>query len=270
VILYQMLTGRLPFDGPMVEVLGRILTQPPVPPSRYRPDLDRRLDVVCLKALSKKVADRYASMQDLNAALATYLRSPPPAALPILPIPASAVGQGARSPAGWLGRNALWLLLAAGMVAAVTVAAVTVAVVLLMSGAFRSTAATNTATHTTTDPATGTTRIEFDGPSAGVEVQLDGKSLDSAALNRPLRLKPGKHRLVVTGPKIQTVDTSFTLAPGDNPVLRVPLVPQAEAAANPVPPPSVTPKKKYKHDDDDDDDRKEDRKDDRKDDRYDR
>jgi predicted Ser/Thr protein kinase len=249
VLLYQLLTGRLPFDGPMVEVLGRILTQPPVPPSLYRPDLDHRLDVICLKAMSKKAADRYTNMQDLDTALSTYLRCTPPSpALPSPQVPAIPA-----PPAGWLGRKMLWLLLAA----ACTGAAVTVAAVLLMSGAFRSTDTTDI-----------TTRIELDGPSAGVEVQVDGNRLDSDGLNRPLLLAPGKHHLLITGAKIQTVNTSFTLAPGDKPVLRVPLVPQAEATAVPVASPIDTPRKKREHDDDDDDD---DRKDDRKDNRkYDR
>ena len=61
VILYELLTGRLPFQGSMTSVLVQITTEPPQPPSAQRPDLDPRLEVICLKALAKKPAERYAS-----------------------------------------------------------------------------------------------------------------------------------------------------------------------------------------------------------------
>jgi serine/threonine protein kinase len=59
VILYELLAGRLPFEGPAMAVLAQILTQPPEPPSAHRPDLDPRLEVICLKALAKQPQDRY-------------------------------------------------------------------------------------------------------------------------------------------------------------------------------------------------------------------
>src|SRR5260370_29485147 len=116
-----MLTGRVPCGGSIAEGPGRIVTQPPLPPSQYRPDLDPGLEAVCLKALSKKVAGRYASMRDLGAALADCLRCNPPPALPridqvLVAAPPAAV-RGPR-PAARVGRKGLWLLLAAGAVAA--------------------------------------------------------------------------------------------------------------------------------------------------------
>ena len=59
VILYELLTGRLPFRGSGLAVVGQILTQAPLPPSTHRPDLDPRLEAICLKAMAKKVGDRY-------------------------------------------------------------------------------------------------------------------------------------------------------------------------------------------------------------------
>jgi hypothetical protein len=75
---------------------------------------------------------------------------------------------------------------------------------------------------------TGAIRVEFDDPRAQVEVQIDGERLDRAALHEPLRLQAGEHHLLVTGKRIQTVSQPFTVARGDNPVLRVGLVPRAE------------------------------------------
>jgi formylglycine-generating enzyme required for sulfatase activity len=75
VILYELVTGRLPFEGSVLAILGRILTEDPVPPSRFRPDLDPQLGAICLKAMAKKVEDRYATMSDLAAALTAHLRT---------------------------------------------------------------------------------------------------------------------------------------------------------------------------------------------------
>src|SRR5207248_8997464 len=51
VILYQMLTGQLPFQGPVMSVLGQILTEEPQPPSEWRAGLDPAVGAVCLKAV---------------------------------------------------------------------------------------------------------------------------------------------------------------------------------------------------------------------------
>lgn len=80
VILYELLTGRLPFQGSPGSVLGQIMSRNPEPPSRHRPDIARELEAVCLKAMAKKIGHRYASMSDMAAALERYLRSVDPAA----------------------------------------------------------------------------------------------------------------------------------------------------------------------------------------------
>jgi WD40 repeat protein/serine/threonine protein kinase len=75
VILYELLTARLPFEGNTTAVLAKTLIQPPTPPSKYRPDLDPRLEAICLKALSKQIHERYGTMAEMAAALAEYLRA---------------------------------------------------------------------------------------------------------------------------------------------------------------------------------------------------
>jgi tetratricopeptide (TPR) repeat protein len=69
VVLYELLTGTRPFDGPLGTVLARITTDDPEPPSRRRPEVDVRLSAVCLKALAKSPADRFPSMAAFAAAL---------------------------------------------------------------------------------------------------------------------------------------------------------------------------------------------------------
>jgi serine/threonine protein kinase len=70
VILYELLTGEIPFDGPIAAVLGQVLTQEPPPPSQFRPDLDPRLEAVCLKMMAKDIFDRHQSMADVASDLA--------------------------------------------------------------------------------------------------------------------------------------------------------------------------------------------------------
>jgi formylglycine-generating enzyme required for sulfatase activity/serine/threonine protein kinase/FKBP-type peptidyl-prolyl cis-trans isomerase len=77
VILYELLTGQLPFNGPYPVLMAQILTQPPLPPSTHRKGLDPLLDEICLKTMAKEVTDRYATMMDLANALSEYLRKKP-------------------------------------------------------------------------------------------------------------------------------------------------------------------------------------------------
>jgi tetratricopeptide (TPR) repeat protein len=69
VILYELLTGRLPFTGALGELLVKITSEPPPPPSQLRPGLDPELDTICLKALAKKPVERFGSMQEFAQAL---------------------------------------------------------------------------------------------------------------------------------------------------------------------------------------------------------
>lgn len=70
VVLYEMATGRVPFDGiDAVAVCHRHVFEPPAPPRSLRPDLDPELEKLILKALEKKPGDRYQSAADMLADL---------------------------------------------------------------------------------------------------------------------------------------------------------------------------------------------------------
>jgi serine/threonine protein kinase/Tfp pilus assembly protein PilF len=70
VVLYEMLSGRLPFAGDQERsLIHAILTQEPEPVTRIRKDIPRELDHVIGKALEKKEADRYQSMGEFLADL---------------------------------------------------------------------------------------------------------------------------------------------------------------------------------------------------------
>ncbi len=76
VILYELLTGQLPFRGSLSAVLAQIVAQAPAPPCQLRPDLDLRIETVCLKMLAKDPANRFASMTGVAEELAAILRTP--------------------------------------------------------------------------------------------------------------------------------------------------------------------------------------------------
>ena len=77
VVLYELLTGRLPFAGDLLTLLGQIAHDPPIRPSARRPGLPARFDAICLKALAKDPADRWRSMRALADALAPPVHDGP-------------------------------------------------------------------------------------------------------------------------------------------------------------------------------------------------
>ncbi len=76
VILYEMLTGRLPFWGSPGEILVRVVSEEPAPPSRLRPGLNPCLESACLKAMSRRADDRFTSMAEFAEALRRVADTP--------------------------------------------------------------------------------------------------------------------------------------------------------------------------------------------------
>ncbi len=74
VILFELLTGRLPFEGSVVAIIGQILTAEPPDVRTVRPDVDEKLSAICRRLMARSPADRYASMRDVAAALTEYLK----------------------------------------------------------------------------------------------------------------------------------------------------------------------------------------------------
>jgi tRNA A-37 threonylcarbamoyl transferase component Bud32 len=68
-VLYEMLTGRLPFQGAVHEIMQQVLIRAPEPPSRFVPGLAPGLEAVCMKALAKDAAARFPSMSAFADAL---------------------------------------------------------------------------------------------------------------------------------------------------------------------------------------------------------
>jgi serine/threonine-protein kinase len=75
VVLYEMLTGKVPFTGDTpVEIAMKHLSQVPKPPSELRPDVPHDLDAVVMRALAKDPEQRYGSAEEMDADLARVAR----------------------------------------------------------------------------------------------------------------------------------------------------------------------------------------------------
>ncbi|HLF55647.1 MAG TPA: protein kinase, partial [Thermoanaerobaculia bacterium] len=75
VVLYEMATGRLPFEGGnTAELFASILRTDPVPPTRWNPEVAAPLEAIVLKALEKDPALRYQSAAELRGDLRRLIR----------------------------------------------------------------------------------------------------------------------------------------------------------------------------------------------------
>jgi hypothetical protein len=73
VVLYELLTGRLPFRNPLVDLFHPTAQRTPTLPSAIKPGVEPFLDQICLKALAHDLPQRYASMDALASDLGSYL-----------------------------------------------------------------------------------------------------------------------------------------------------------------------------------------------------
>jgi serine/threonine-protein kinase len=70
IVLYEMLAGRVPFDGESaVTIALKQVSEAPVPPSAYNAAVTAELDAVVLRALEKDPEQRFADAEEFIAAL---------------------------------------------------------------------------------------------------------------------------------------------------------------------------------------------------------
>jgi serine/threonine-protein kinase len=202
VVLYELLTGRLPFNGSWTEVLTYIVMLEPQPPSSLRAGLDPDLDPVCRRAMAKQPEDRYPSMAEfahdldrwLESRTERRLASGPPlcerTAPPPPPVPP------------WRRRA---LVIAGSM--ALTAGLALAAFLLWGRGSG--------------EAARASVPVELDRPNAVAEVWIDDKPVPLESLARPLELPPGHHTIRLTGPGFDPVVREFDVAQGNNSPVRV-------------------------------------------------
>jgi len=74
VVMYQLLTGRLPFQGANnYSTIYQIINVDPPPPIEVRPDIPPRIDAIVMRALQKDTARRYQTWDEFAHDLATAL-----------------------------------------------------------------------------------------------------------------------------------------------------------------------------------------------------
>ena len=74
VILYELLSGKLPFRGPIAKVVYGIVNEEPAAPSTIREGIDPELESICAKMMAKDRAQRFRSMEDVALALKAYVK----------------------------------------------------------------------------------------------------------------------------------------------------------------------------------------------------
>jgi len=83
VVIYEMVTGRLPFEGDSaVAIAIKHIHEDPVPPQSLRPAVSDRMNGIVLKALAKPADARYATAEDMRTDLVgggNLWRTPVPA-----------------------------------------------------------------------------------------------------------------------------------------------------------------------------------------------
>ena len=83
VILFELLTGELPFRGNERMILDQIKNDEPPSPRRLQPRIPRDLETICLKCLEKEPRLRYSSADDFAAELRRVLAGRPIHAAPV-------------------------------------------------------------------------------------------------------------------------------------------------------------------------------------------
>jgi serine/threonine protein kinase len=83
VILYQLLTGELPFRGSTRMLLHQVLYDEPKPPRSLNDQIPRDVETICLKAMAKEPGRRYAAAGALSADLRRFLKNEPIQARPV-------------------------------------------------------------------------------------------------------------------------------------------------------------------------------------------
>ena len=107
VVLYELLTGRTPFEGPPASVIYSAIHAAAPPPRSIRPDIPPELEQICLRALAKKPTARFPDCQALADKLERWQRD----------LTVSALGPGPARRRWWP-----WVAGGAGVAAAVMAA----------------------------------------------------------------------------------------------------------------------------------------------------
>ena len=83
VILFQLLTGELPYLGNTAMIIHQVLTEEPPSPCKYNASVPKDLETICLKCMDKQAEKRYQTACLLADELGRYLEGKPIHARPV-------------------------------------------------------------------------------------------------------------------------------------------------------------------------------------------
>jgi serine/threonine protein kinase len=219
VILYELLTGQLPFQGSAMSVMAQILGKQPPGPSQLRPQMDQRVETVCLKMMAKTPSERFASLKAVADELTTILKNPASQPIPkekpsshrAREIQEKSSGRGAGGTArigvlnqfrrplnegGWIP----WSVLAVGL-----------AVFGVITGVFV--------------VYLGRTAVVIDIKDPGVEVAVKGTTLTVTGPDKQsVKVVPGDQELTISSAGLETTTRSFTIKKGEKKTVTVSIV----------------------------------------------
>ncbi|WP_182867329.1 protein kinase domain-containing protein [Rhodopirellula sp. JC639] len=180
VVLYHLLTGRLPFRGSLGTIMSGVLRDDPDPPSDTLPDLDLELEAICLKMMAKRAEDRYASMDEVAEALADWLQ---PERTPHVQATSAQQSLAQRFVPSWP------RLIATGLSLVLLIAMTVVLIIRTDHGSVR-----------------------FEIAQRDLGVIVDGNRIRLQELATPRRLAPGPHQLAIEiGGTQVPLDRAFTI-----------------------------------------------------------
>jgi predicted Zn finger-like uncharacterized protein len=205
VILFELLTGKTPYNGPLSMVLGQIMVAPVPGVCEFSKEIDPRLEQVCRKAMAKEPGDRYASMAEFSAALEKCLQTPEDSVFSDLRTSQSVAqpSKPRKQPASG-SKLPIWIGLA-------------VSLILSLGTVFFS-----------LKTKYGEVQIELSNPSAKVDVSVDGERIDVTAIGKSYQFKAGEHGLTVTGDGFESITQSFNVLKGKTEIVKVTLKPKVE------------------------------------------
>ena len=73
-VLYELLTGRPPFEGTVRMVLWQVVHEEPKLPSRFDEGISQDLETICMKAMSKRIENRYETCQEFAEDLERFIK----------------------------------------------------------------------------------------------------------------------------------------------------------------------------------------------------
>jgi beta-lactam-binding protein with PASTA domain len=128
IVLYEMLTGKVPFDDPDSQVVLREqISEEPVAPAVIDPSIPAALNAIVMEALAKDPAARFQSAQEMHDALVRFREA-------LAPAPAAAPAAAAAAPRAEKKGTPAWVWWMLGILGILVVAGIVLAIVLTGGG----------------------------------------------------------------------------------------------------------------------------------------